>query len=125
MWVERVTARAFGPFRDATLELRPGLSVVVGPNEAGKSSWHAALRVALTGRRRGRGGRTAEDRELEEQYRPWDDADGPWEVDARLHLDDGRAIDISQDLAGRVDCRAVDVGLGRDVSAEIIVDGSP
>jgi hypothetical protein len=125
MWVERVSARAFGPFRDATLELRPGLSVIVGPNEAGKSSWHAALRLALTGRRRGRGGRTAEDRELEERYRPWDEADGPWEVDARLHLDDGRVIDISQDLAGRVDCRAVDVGLGRDVSAEIIVEGSP
>jgi hypothetical protein len=125
MWVERVSARAFGPFRDTTLELRPGLSVVVGPNESGKSSWHAALRLALTGRRRGRGGRTAEDRELEERYRPWDEADGPWEVDARLHLDDGRVIDISQDLAGRVDCRAVDVGLGRDVSAEIIVDGSP
>lgn len=125
MWVERVSARAFGPFREATLELRPGLSVVVGPNEAGKSSWHAAMRLALTGRRRGRGGRTAEDRELEERYRPWDAAEGPWEVDARLHLDDGRAIDISQDLAGRVDCRAVDVGLGRDVSAEIIVEGSP
>jgi len=125
MWVERVSARAFGPFRDAILELRPGLAVVVGPNEAGKSSWHAALRLALTGRRRGRGGRTAEDRELEERHRPWDEADGPWEVDARLHLDDGRVIDISQDLAGRVDCRAVDVGLGRDVSAEIIVDGSP
>ncbi|MGH2482908.1 MAG: ATP-binding protein, partial [Candidatus Limnocylindria bacterium] len=125
MWVERVSARAFGPFRDAILELRPGLTVVVGPNEAGKSSWHAALRLALTGRRRGRGGRTAEDRELEERHRPWDEADGPWEVDARLHLDDGRVIDISQDLAGRVDCRAVDVGLGRDVSAEIIVEGSP
>jgi DNA repair protein SbcC/Rad50 len=125
MWVERVSARAFGPFRDAVLELRPGLTVVVGPNEAGKSSWHAALRLALTGRRRGRGGRTAEDRELEERHRPWDEADGPWEVDARLHLDDGRVIDISQDLAGRVDCRAVDVGLGRDVSAEIIVEGSP
>ena len=125
MWVERVSARAFGPFRDAILELRPGLTVVVGPNEAGKSSWHAALRLALTGRRRGRGGRTKEDLELEERHRPWDEADGPWEVEARLHLDDGRVIDISQDLAGRVDCRAVDVGLGRDVSAEIIVEGSP
>jgi hypothetical protein len=124
MWVERVSARAFGPFRDAVLTLGPGLTVVAGPNEAGKSSWHAALRLALTGRRRGRGVR-AEDRETEEQYRPWDDSEGPWEVEARLHLDDGRVIEINQDLAGRVDCRAMDVGLGRDVSAEIIVDGSP
>ena len=125
MWVERVIARAFGPFRDAELDLGPGLTVVVGPNEAGKSTWHAALRLALTGIRRGKGGRTVETRTAEERHRPWDDADGAWEVGARLHLDDGRVIDISQDLAGRVDCRAVDVGLGRDVSTEIIFEGSP
>lgn len=124
MWVEQVTARAFGMLRDAVLDLAPGLTVIVGPNEAGKSTWHAATRLALTGRRRGRGGKTLEDREVE-RYRPWDDAEGPWEVSARLHLDDGRAIELSQDLAGRVDCRAMDVGLGRDVSAEIIADGSP
>jgi exonuclease SbcC len=124
MWVEQVTARAFGLLRDAVLDLAPGLTVIAGRNEAGKSTWHAATRLALTGRRRGKGGRTLEDREVE-RYRPWDDAEGPWEVGARLHLDDGRVIELSQDLAGRVDCRAVDVGLGRDVSAEIIADGSP
>ena len=124
MWVEQVTARAFGLLRDAVLDLAPGLTVIVGPNEAGKSTWHAATRLALTGRRRGKGGRTVEDRE-NERYRPWDDAEGPWEVGARLHLDDGRVIELSQDLAGKVDCRAMDVGLGRDVSAEIIADGSP
>src|SRR4029079_5517481 len=42
----------------------------------------------------------------------------------RLCLDDGRTIDISQDLAGKVACRAVDVSLGRDVSDEIM-DGTP
>jgi len=124
MWVEQVTARAFGMLRDSVLALAPGLTVIVGPNEAGKSTWHAATRLALTGRRRGKGGRTVEDRSIE-RYRPWDDAEGPWEVGARLHLDDGRVIELSQDLAGRVDCRAMDVGLGRDVSAEIIADGSP
>jgi hypothetical protein len=56
-------------------------------------------------------------------HRPWD-GDGRWEVEVRLLLDDGRTIEISQDLAGKVACRATDVVLGRDVSDEIL-DGTP
>lgn len=123
MWIERVVARAFGPFQDATLEFGEGMTVVVGPNEAGKTSWHAATRLALTGLRRGPG-MTKEAHELIKHHRPWD-APERWEVDARLHLADGRAIDISQDLAGKVACRAQDVVLGGDVSGEIVNEGTP
>ena len=123
MRIERVVARAFGPFQNEVLELGPGLSVVAGPNESGKSTWHAALRLAITGVRRGKGPGTLAERQLAERHRPWDLPDR-WEVEARLGLDDGRTIDISQDLAGKVACRAVDVALGRDVSDEIM-DGTP
>jgi ABC-type cobalamin transport system ATPase subunit len=123
MRIERVIARAFGPFHGETLELAPGMTVVVGPNEAGKSTWHAAMRLAITGIRRARGRATAADAAMEARHRPWDQPD-QWEVEARLALDDGRSIDISQDLAGKVACRAWDVALGRDVSDEI-VDGTP
>jgi len=122
MWIERVIARAFGPLIDRTLELAPGMTVVGGPNEAGKTSWHAATRLAITGVRRGPG-RTRESTAVEERHRPWDQPDR-WEVEARLHLDDGRTIDISQDLAGKVACRARDIGLAEDVSSEIM-DGTP
>jgi energy-coupling factor transporter ATP-binding protein EcfA2 len=125
MWIERVVARAFGPFQNAVLEFRPGLTVVYGPNEAGKSTWLAATRLALTGVRRGRGSTTREATEIERRHRPWDHPDS-WQVEARLHLHDGRIIDISQDLAGKVACRAVDIALGEDVSAEITpTDGTP
>src|SRR3990172_10828257 len=123
MWIERGIARAFGPFQDATLELGGGMTVVVGPNEAGKTTWHAATRLALTGLRRGPG-MTKEAHELIKRHRPWDAPDR-WEVEARLHLVDGRSIDISQDLAGKVACRARDVVLGGDVSSEIINEGTP
>lgn len=123
MRVERVVARAFGPLDEQTLEFGPGMSVVVGPNEAGKSTWHAATRLALTGVRRGRGRATAADAAVEARHRPWDAPDR-WEVEARLALADGREIDISQDLGAKVACRAVDVALGRDVSDEIM-DGTP
>ena len=123
MRIERIVARAFGPFRGEELSLAPGMTVVSGPNEAGKSSWHAALRLALTGLRRGKGPGTVAERQQAERHRPWDQPER-WEVEARLRLADGRIIEISQDLAGKVDCRAVDVGLGRDVSHEIM-DGTP
>jgi recombinational DNA repair ATPase RecF len=123
MWIERVIARAFGPLADETLELGEGMTVIGGPNEAGKTSWHAATRLALTGVRRGPG-RTRETATVIERHRPWDSPDR-WEVEARLHLADGRTIDISQDLAGRVACRARDVVLGDNVSMEIINEGTP
>jgi len=123
MRIQHVVARAFGPLRDATLDLAPGLTVVAGPNEAGKSSWHAAIRLALTGVRRGRGRTTAADAAVEQRHRPWDVPER-WEVEARIVLEDGRTIDLQQDLAGKVACRAVDVALGRDVSDEIL-DGTP
>ena len=123
MRIESVTARAFGPFTDRTLEFADGMTVVVGPNEAGKSSWHAALRLAITGVRRGKGAGTKEERAVVDRHRPWDRPEA-WEVEARLRLADGRRIEIRQDLAGKVDCRAVDLDLGRDVSDEIM-DGTP
>ena len=123
MWIERIIARAFGPLQDETLELGEGMTVIGGPNEAGKTSWHAATRLALTGVRRGPG-RTRETATVIERHRPWDSPER-WEVEARLHLVDGRTIDMSQDLAGRVACRARDVVLGDNVSMEIINEGTP
>ena len=123
MWIERVIARAFGPLHDETLHLGEGMTVIGGPNEAGKTSWHAATRLALTGVRRGPG-RTKEVSSVIDRHRPWDSPDR-WEVEARLHLQDGRIVDISQDLAGKVACRARDVTLGDDLSNEIINDGTP
>jgi recombinational DNA repair ATPase RecF len=124
MWIERITARSFGALRDQSLELGPGMNVVYGPNEAGKTTWHAAIRMALTGVRRGRGSSTREASALEDQHRPWDEPDR-WAVEARIRLAD-RRIDLVQDLLGKVACRATDVDLGVDVSAEITrPDGTP
>ena len=123
MRIERVTALDFGPFEGESLDLAPGLTVVSGPNESGKSTWHAAMRAATCGVRRGRGANTKADAAFEDRHRPWD-GDGRWGVEVRLALDDGRTVEISQDLAGKVACRATDIVLGRDVSDEIM-DGTP
>jgi DNA repair protein SbcC/Rad50 len=117
-----VHARAFGPFIDHKLDLAPGMNIISGLNGAGKSSWHAALYAALCGARRGPGLRK-EDANFTKQYRPWRVHE--WDVTAEVALDNGRRIEIHHDLDGNVDCRAYDLDLGRDISAEIINDGSP
>lgn len=123
MRIERVSAIAFGPLLDQTLEFSDGLNVVFGPNEAGKSTWHAALYAGLCGVRRSRGQPIAEDRAFRDLHMPWDGE--RWDVEVLVRLEDGRRIDIRQDLAGKVDCRATDVSLGTDVSNEIMFEGSP
>lgn len=123
MRIESVTAHAFGPLAGETLELAPGMTVIVGDNESAKSSWHAAIYSALCGRRRGKGQPTKEDRYFEELHRPWDGAQ--WLVSGVVVLDDGRRIELWQDLGGKVDCRATDLALGRDVSSEVVHEGTP
>ncbi len=122
MRILSATCHSFGPFANQTLELAPGMNVIYGPNESGKSSWHAALYVGLCGIRRGPG-KTNEAREFEERHRPWDN--DSWEVSALIELEDGRRVELHHDLDGRVDCSATDADLGRDYSNEIISDGSP
>ncbi|MCY4659025.1 MAG: AAA family ATPase [Acidobacteria bacterium] len=125
MRFESVRAHPFGPFRDETLDLSPGMNVVYGPNEAGKSTWHAALYAGLCGVRRGPGAGRAEDRRFRDRHRPWDDG-GAWAVSARVALADGRRVELRQDLAAKVGSRASDADrAGRDYTAEILHDGAP
>ncbi len=123
MRIRSVTAHAFGPLAGETLELAEGLTVVHGANESAKSSWHAAIYAALCGRRRGRGRPSEEEQDFANRHKPWDRPD--WLVSAQLVLDDGRRVELRQDLAGKVDCDAVDLDLGRDCSAEIMNDDVP
>src|SRR5262249_2505502 len=120
--IESVTARAFGPFVEQILTFAPGMTVVWGPNETGKSSWHAALYAGLCGLRRSKGSLRREERAFA-RYRPC--SNDRWEVAAAIVLDNQRRIELRHDLEGRIDCRAVDAVLGRDVSAEIMYEGSP
>ena len=116
-----VHARAFGPFTDRRLELAPGMNVISGANGAGKSSWHAALYAGLCGMRRGPG-RTKEV-EFMRRFQPWQSTQ--WEVATEITLDSGQRIELHHDLNGGVDCSALDIGLGRDISDQIIYEGSP
>ncbi len=49
MRLEKLHARVFGPLRDLELALDPGVVLVFGPNESGKSSFRSALETLLYG----------------------------------------------------------------------------
>lgn len=53
MRIERLAIDGFGLHRDLHLEFTPGLNVLLGPNEAGKSTLHAFLRAMFHGLPRG------------------------------------------------------------------------
>jgi DNA repair protein SbcC/Rad50 len=123
MWIRQVIAHAFGPFKGDTLHLAEGMTVVVGDNEAGKSSWHAAIYAGLCGMRRGKGRRPKEDEEFAARHAPWDG--GPWEVEAVVRLAEGRTVELRHDLGAQVSSSVRDVDLGHDLASEIIHDGAP
>ena len=66
MYLKRIRVRNWKGIVDLALDLEPGLNVICGPNESGKSSIREALRCAFmtASRPRGRSPVTA--------ARPWD-----------------------------------------------------
>ena len=122
MRYEAITANAFGPFSSRRLSLAPGMNIIWGMNEAGKSTWHAALYAGLCGRARGRG-KQFPGKEFVDRHRPWDDHE--WRVTALVRLEDGRRIELTHDLMDKADSRALDAELARNYTPEIINEGAP
>ncbi|MSQ15684.1 MAG: hypothetical protein EXR50_07470 [Dehalococcoidia bacterium] len=120
-----VEATEFGPFApNQSLEFAPGMSIFYGPNEAGKSSWHAALYAALCGRRRTAGKQDPSDTIFEARHRPWANVgSGRWVVKAVLELKNGHQIELRHDLTAKTAS-----GNDRNTGARYdlgITDGAP
>lgn len=122
MRVRSIMLRPFGRFDDASFDLAPGLNVIYGPNEAGKSTLHQALLTAVGGVKRG-GGRRPEVEELRHRYRPWQAE--TWRVGAVVELADGSLVELTRNLDQSAGSRVTELGTGRDRSGEIIFEGAP
>src|SRR5712691_4949087 len=122
MRIDSVRIEAFGPLANSTLQFGPGFNIVLGRHESGKSSWHAATYAALCGMRRARG-RNSDDQRFADRHKPWDS--NQWLVVGVVSLQDGRRIELRQNLDDKVDSCAKDLVLGGDVSTEIVGEGSP
>ena len=93
MRFDRVGATAFGALRGQRLDLDPAMTVIHGPNEAGKSTWFAALYTGLAGRKsRGR-----QATEFRRRHKPW--IGSGWRVALTLTLDSGLRLQVDQNVA--------------------------
>ena len=110
-----ITLDGFGAL-SGRYEFSAGLNVVAGPNEAGKSTMHQALRVGLCGLGLpARGRRPRETEEVLRHYRPWGGSD--FQVTVEVEIGDNR-YQIVRDLE-RSDSSAVwDAVRGGDVTDE-------
>ncbi|WP_188113455.1 ATP-binding protein [Nocardioides humilatus] len=96
MRIEKIRATAFGPLVNQSLDFSPGMTVVHGPNEAGKSAWFNATYAALAGRRKGRGRGTAAQGEFRRRHQPW--IGSRWAVGGTFVLDNGTVLAVEHNL---------------------------
>ncbi len=122
MRVEAVEAVSFGCLRNQRLEFPEGMTVVFGPNESGKSTWAHAIYFALCGIPARKGKRSESRAAFEDRYRPW--VGKEWKVSATVVMDDGRRLEVSQDLA-RKSGMVIDLHTGKDVTAEFTASRQP
>ena len=98
---------------DAELRFGPGLTLVTGSNESGKSTTHAALRAGLFGLTAGR--RRLRDETLAiDRYRPW--SDSRYGVVLDLCAEDGRLLRLQWDFE-RCRFTLCDAATGADLTA--------
>ena len=114
MHVESVQLHGFGRLAGREFRFAPGLTIVHGPNEAGKSTLHAALSAGLFGLTGG-GRRKRDDTARIERFRPW--AGGRYAATAEIVADEGRRLRVEWDFdRGRV--AVLDAASGADVTRE-------
>ena len=70
MIIKRFTIKNFGKIHDKTMELSPGMNVLYGENECGKTTVHTFLKSMFYGvqRQRGRAAKT----DVYNRYEPWE-----------------------------------------------------
>ncbi|MGN0204832.1 MAG: ATP-binding protein [Coprococcus sp.] len=82
MIIKQLNLDHFGKFHDTEIHLEPGINVVYGANESGKSTIHSFIQCMLFGaeRLRGRGS----GRDIYSRFQPWD---GGGSYEGRMNFD--------------------------------------
>ena len=119
MWLESLSVRGFGSLPVGDLRFAPGLTVVSGLNESGKSTLQAALAAALFGYFDGADlRREAAAVRLRDRYAPW--GGGPYGLSALVRgRGEGPDLRLEWRFEDRCTLRAFDALTGTDFTAQL------
>ena len=119
MRLTHIQIDGFGSLQNMDLRFGPSMNLVIGPNEAGKSTLQEAIVTGLYGPAsgdRGRGNAAGPDR-----WRPW--RGGEFALALEFELEDGTRLRVERDLDADT-TRVVDVDSGADLSERFERNGS-
>ncbi len=114
MKLSRIQIDGFGCLQGTDLRFGPSVNLVVGPNEAGKSTLQEAILTGLYGLQSERPRGRATLVELADRWRPWQD--GAFGLALEIVLDDGTRLRIERDLDAQ-SLRVLDLSSGDDISS--------
>lgn len=113
MIIKEINLGHFGKFTDKNVELKPGINIIYGPNEAGKSTLHAFIRGMLFGIERSRGRASKDD--LYTKYEPWN-TPGAYEGSMIIEID-GEDYRITRSFYKKEKrVQVIQVSTGREVA---------
>ncbi len=118
MKLERLEVTGFGRLRQRRFDFGERITVVLGPNESGKSTLHRAIRAALYGLEAGGPGHPR-DRSDWARWLPW--TSGRFGLTLTYRLDGGRRLRVAQTFdRDRVQAQVQELG-GGDVTQQFRV----
>jgi uncharacterized protein YhaN len=120
MILSRIQIAGFGVLRGTDLRFGAGMNLVVGPNEAGKSTLQEAILTSLFGFSSERLRSKAALGELAERWRPWQG--GPFGMSLEVEMLDRSRLIIERDLDAET-VRVRDAASGDDLTARFDGEG--
>ncbi|MDD5936700.1 MAG: AAA family ATPase [Clostridiales bacterium] len=115
MIIKEINLGHFGKFHDSHVMLKPGINILYGPNEAGKSTLHAFIRGMLFGIDKPRGRASKDD--MYTKYEPWD-TPGAYQGSMVIEID-GEDYRITRSFYKKEKrLSVVSVRTGREVATE-------
>src|SRR3984893_5148477 len=120
MRLTRIEIEGFGSLQGMDLRFGPTMNLVVGPNEAGKSTLQEAIVTGLYGLQSGERARTALV-ERADRWRPWQG--GNFGLALEVELEDGTQLRVERDLDAET-VRVIDVNTGAELGERFERDAS-
>src|ERR671935_742642 len=120
MRLSRIQIEGFGSLQGMDLRFGPAMNLVVGPNEAGKSTLQEAIVTGLYGLASGDRSRAMPAGRVD-RWRPW--VGGAFGLALELELEDGTRLRVERDLDAD-SSRVIDLDSGSDLSDRFERNGS-